>query len=211
MKTAIIIGSSGLVGSHLVEQLIQSPYYSKLILLNRRKSAFTHPKIEERLINFDQPDLSGLSGDDIFCAIGTTIKKAGSKEAQYKIDCEYPTQFAKILRSTVTSQFILVSSLGAKEESSNFYLSTKGHLEENLTKLHFHSLLILRPSLIMGNRQEFRLGEKIAVVVMKALSPLMMGSLKKYKGVQASAIATKMIAVANQNLNGKHIFESDSI
>jgi uncharacterized protein YbjT (DUF2867 family) len=211
MKVAIIIGSTGLVGSHLVEQLTRSEYYSKLILLNRKKSAYVHAKIEEHSINFDQPDLSHIKGEDIFCAIGTTLKKAGSKEAQYKIDCEYPTLFAKLLRGGHSEQFILVSSLGANAESGNFYLRTKGQLEKNLEYLHFHSLLIVRPSLILGDRKEFRLGEKIGTIIMKALGLVMLGSLKKYKGVEASAIAAKMIAVANQHLNGIHIFESDSI
>jgi uncharacterized protein YbjT (DUF2867 family) len=104
-----------------------------------------------------------------------------------------------------------VSSLGANAESGNFYLRTKGQLEKNLEYLHFHSLLIVRPSLILGDRKEFRLGEKIGTILMKTLGLVMIGPLKKYKGVQASAIAAKMIAVANQHLNGKHIFESDKI
>lgn len=211
MKTAIIIGSTGLVGSHLVEQLIRSKYYSKIILLNRRKSTYNHSKIEEQVINFDQPDLNSVLGEDVFCAIGTTIKKAGSKEAQFKIDCEYPSQLAKLLHSKNAKQFILVSSIGANINSGNFYLRTKGQLEKNIEALNYGACLILRPSFILGHRNEFRLGEKIGIIFMKVLAPLMLGPIKKYKGVQASDIATKMIAVANENFKGKHVFESDSI
>lgn len=211
MKTAIVIGGTGLVGSNIVTQLSDSNFYSKIILLVRKKANINLPKVEECIINFDNIDTSFIIGDDVFCAIGTTIKKAGSKENQYKIDCEYPFKIAKIAKVNNAKQFIVVSSLGSNSKSSNFYLRTKGELEEKISALNFETFIILRPSFILGDRKEFRLGEKIAVVFAKILSPLFIGAFKKYKGVNASSIAKKMISSANEKLIGKHIIESDKI
>jgi len=211
MKTAIVIGSTGLIGSELVQHLQENPNYSMVILLNRRSSGVAHPKLTERIINFDAPDLNGIHGEDLFCAIGTTIRKAGSKEAQYKIDCEYPSTLAALLKAQGAKQFLLVSSIGADEQASNFYLKTKGQLEKNIRDLNFETTVIVRPSILLGKRKEFRLGEKIAIVLMQLLSPLMIGSFKKYKGVQAAKVASKMVELANAGLKGLHIIESDTI
>lgn len=211
MKTAIIIGSTGLIGSELLSQLQSSSHYNKIILLNRRSSGIKHEKVEERIINFDAPDLHGISGQDVFCAIGTTLRKAGSKPAQFKIDCEYPSTLAALLKAQGVKQFLLVSSIGADENASNFYLKTKGQLEKNITQLQFENTVIVRPSILLGKRKEFRLGEKIAIVLMQALSPLMLGSFKKYRGVQAAKVAAKMISSANSGVKGLHIIESDKI
>jgi len=211
MKTAIVIGSTGLIGTELVNQLINHPNYQKVILLNRRESAFKHAKIEERLLNFDAPETKGITCDDVFCSIGTTLRKAGSKAAQFKIDCEYPTTLAALLKHQGATQFALVSSLGANAEASNFYLRTKGQLEKNITDLNYNCTIIVRPSILLGDRKEFRLGEKIGIVLMQALRPLMQGAFKKYRGVKASKVAAKMIESCNSNLKGLHIIESDNI
>jgi uncharacterized protein YbjT (DUF2867 family) len=211
MKTALIIGATGLVGSKIVRRLNDSKFYSNVVLLVRRKSEFNHMKFEERIIDFDNIDKDLIKGDDVFCAIGTTIKKAGSKENQHKIDCEYPFKIAQFAKANNAKQFILVSSLGADPNSSNFYLRTKGELEEKISTLNFETFIILRPSIIIGKRPEFRLGETIGIFFITLIGPLFFGSLKKYKGVRAGAIAARMITAANQNLKGKHIIESDRI
>lgn len=211
MKTALIIGATGLAGSKIVNQLNNSKFYSNVILLVRRKSEFNHLKFEERIIDFENIDANLVKGDDIFCAIGTTIKKAGSKENQHKIDCEYPLKIAQIAKANNVKQFILVSSLGAHAKSSNFYLRTKGELEEKISALNFETFIILRPSIILGKRNEFRLGETIGIFFMSILGPLFFGGLKKYKVVHASSIAKRMITLANENLKGKQIIESDKI
>ena len=211
MKTALIIGATGLVGSKIVRRLNDSKFYLNVVLLVRRKSEFNHLKFEERVINFDNINQELIKGDDVFCAIGTTLKKAGSKENQYKIDCEYPFKIAKIAKANNAKQFILVSSLGADPNSSNFYLRTKGELEEKIATLNFETFIILRPSIIIGKRPEFRLGETIGIFFITVFGPLFFGNLKKYKGVRAGAIASRMVIAANQNLKGKHIIESDKI
>ena len=211
MKTAIVIGATGLVGAYLVNELNDSKLYNKVIILVRRKTDLNHLKLEERIIDFENIDASIIKGDDIFCAIGTTLKKAGSKENQYKIDCEYPFKIAQLAKENNVKQFILVSSIGADAKSTNFYLRTKGELEEKISTLNFNAFIVLRPSFILGDRKEFRLGEKIGIFFAILLGPLFIGGLKKYKGVNAKVIAKKMIRLANENLSGKQIIESDKI
>src|SRR4051812_18089976 len=202
MKTALVIGATGLVGSHLVEQLAKDDYYSRIVILSRRNLQYLNPKKEVRVIDFDHPDVSAIKGDHVFCAIGTTIKKAGSKENQYRIDCEYPERLAKIAKQIGAKKFVLVSSLGANAGSGNFYLRTKGDLEEKLKALNFESLIIIRPSFILNKRDEFRVGEKIGIVLARLLKPLMVGGLKRYSGVNASDIAKKMVGLSLSNEKG---------
>ncbi len=127
-KTALVIGATGLVGSTLVPLLLASPSYAKVVLLVRRPLPLAHAKLVQSVIDFDQPDASLVQGDDLFCAIGTTLKKAGSQAAQYQIDCTYPHELAKLAQANGCQQFILVSSIGADAQSGNFYLRTKGDL-----------------------------------------------------------------------------------
>jgi uncharacterized protein YbjT (DUF2867 family) len=211
MKTALVIGATGLIGSHLVELLGKDERYSKIIILSRRKIQYLNPKKIVQVIDYDNPDTSVVKGDDVFCAIGTTIKKAGSKENQYRIDCEYPARLAQIAKQNGAQKFILVSSIGADPKASNFYLRTKGDLEEKLKAINFDSLVILRPSILLGQRREFRLGERIGIFVMQALRPLMIGSFKKYRGVAASAVAQRMLQAAVSNTQKLEVISSEEI
>lgn len=211
MKTAIIIGATGLVGSTLVKQLLDNPNYSKVVLLLRKPLNISHSKLIQEVINFDELDASKIMGDDLFCAMGTTLAKAGSKENQYRIDCTYPYEIGKIAKVNGVKQFILVSSAGANFESSNFYLRTKGDLEKKIQSIGFQNFVSVRPSILLGDRQESRLGEKIGKAVFNLLSPLMFGSLRKYRSVEASDVAKSMQKFANQELNGVKYVEYDDI
>ena len=211
MKTAIVIGATGLVGSTLVEQILENPAYSKVVLLLRKPLNISHSKLVQEVIDFDNPDASKIVGDDLFCAMGTTLAKAGSKESQYKIDCTYPYEIGKIAKANGVKQYILVSSVGADVESSNFYLKTKGELERKIELLGFQNFVSLRPSLLLGNREESRLGEKIGTVISNILSPLLFGSLRKYHGIEASDVAKAMQRFANQALSGVKYVEYDEI
>ncbi len=211
MRTALVLGSTGLVGSELVKLLTTTDFYSSVLLLNRRASGYAHPKISESIIDFDAPALDDIRGEDLYCALGTTLRKAGSEAAQFKIDCEYPTTIARRLREQGTGQILLVSSVGADPQASNFYLRTKGQLEENIIGLGFESTVIVRPSLLLGARGDFRAGEVAASLVMKVLSPLMLGSLRKYRGIEASKVAARMVKEAKSGTAGVRIIESDRI
>ena len=213
MKTALIIGSTGLIGSHLLNQLLDSNDYIKVITFVKRDTGLKHPKLTQHIINFDQPETYKelVVGDDLFCTIGTTIKNAGSKDAFRKVDFEYPKEFATIALQNNVKQFLIISSLGADANSGNFYLKTKGEIQDFLRECNFESVTVLQPSLLLGNRKEFRLGEKIGSFFMKLFSFLLIGNLKKYKPIQSEAVAKAMFSSAQKNYKGFHIIESNEI
>ncbi len=213
MKTALIIGSTGLIGSHLLNLLLDSNDYIKVITFVKRDTGLKHPKLTQHIIDFDKPETYKelIVGDDFFCTIGTTIKKAGSKEAFRKVDFEYPKQFAASALENKVKQFLIISSLSADANSGNFYLKTKGEIQDFLKKCNFESVAVLQPSLLLGNRTEFRLGEKIGAFFVKTLSFLLLGNLKKYKAIQAEDVARAMFIIAQKNNSGFKIYESDSI
>jgi hypothetical protein len=201
-KTAIIAGATGLVGEQLLNQLLSDPAYGKVIAIVKKPLEITHEKLEQQVIDFGQllAAIGGLKADHGYCCLGTTIKKAGSKEKQYIIDHDYVVEFARGCHLAGVTRFAVVSSIGANAGSSNFYLRTKGEMERDLQKIPFQ-----------GINKEFRAGEKTAVTVMKALSPLLVGGLKKYRGVQASAVAQCMIRQILSEEDGVKIIRSDEV
>jgi uncharacterized protein YbjT (DUF2867 family) len=213
MKTALMIGSTGLIGSHLLELLLDSDDYEKVITFVKRDTGIKHPKLTQHIVDFDKPETykNFITGDDFFCTIGTTIKKAGSKEAFRKVDFEYPSQFASFAAQNKVKQFLIVSSLGADLNSGNFYLKTKGEIESFLKDADFESVAVLQPSLLLGNRNEFRLGEKIGAFFMKTFSFIFLGKLKKYKPIESTAVAKALLKVAQRNDKGFKTYESDTI
>ena len=213
MKTALIIGSTGLVGSHLLNLLLDSNDYLKVITFVKRDAGIKHPKLTQHIIDFDKPETYKelVVGDNFFCTIGTTIKKAGNKEAFRKVDFEYPKQFAAFTLQNKVKQFLIISSLGADANSGNFYLKTKGEIQDFLKDCNFESVAVLQPSLLLGNRTEFRLGEKIGAFFMKTLSFLFLGNLKKYKVIEGKTVAKALLAIAKTNNSGFKIYESDVI
>ena len=213
MKTALIIGSTGLIGAQLLQLLLGSQEYDKVITFVKRDAGIKHPKLIQYIIDFDKPETyqDFVKGDDFFCTIGTTIKKAGSKPAFKKVDFEYPKQFATIALHHKVKQFLIVSSLGADANAANFYLKTKGEIEAFLKQCTFESVTVLQPSLLLGNRTEFRLGEKIGAFFMKMTSFLFVGSLKKYKPIESETVAKALFTIAQNNRKGFQINESDAI
>jgi len=213
MKTALIIGSTGLTGSHLLQLLLDSPAYEKVISFSYRDSEIKHPKLVHHIVDFDKPETfcNLVKGDDFFCTLGTTIKKAGSKEAFRKVDFLYPKQFANCAMDNGVSQFLIISALGADVKSSNFYSKTKGEIENYLQKNTFKSVSIMRPSLLLGNRAEFRLAERIGGAVMTVLGFVFVGPLAKYKAIEAETLASGMYNIAQKNKPGFGIYESDEI
>ena len=211
MKTALIIGGTGLIGSKLLKLLLESSDYEKVIAFSKREMQLKHPKLVVEIIDFDKPESYAnlVQGDDFFCTIGTTIKKAGSKEAFRKVDYQYPKQFATIALENGIKQFLLISSLGADEKSGNFYLKTKGEIQSFLKNSSFESVSIVQPSLLLGDRKEFRFGEQVGAVVMKIFSFLLIGSLKKYKAIHGDTVAKALFTVAQKSKKGFTIYESD--
>jgi uncharacterized protein YbjT (DUF2867 family) len=212
-KTALIAGSTGLVGNELLNLILNDDYYSKVISVVRNSTGISNAKLKEIKIDFENIEnySSEILGNDIFCCLGTTIKKAGSKINFKKVDLDYPLQIAAAALVNGAQQFSVVSSIGADKNSKTFYTSVKGELEEELKKLNYFSLNIFRPSLLTGDRDEFRLGEKIAQLFMKIFSFLFIGNLKKYKAIEAKIVAAAMLYAAKRNSEGINIFESDEI
>ena len=213
MKTALIIGSTGLIGSELLNLLLESSHYTKVITFVKRDTGIKHPKLTQHIIDFDKPETYKelVVGDDFFCTIGTTIKKAGSQKAFRKVDFEYPRQFAAFALQNRVKQFLIISSLGADANSGNFYLKTKGEIQDFLKDCNFESVAVLQPSLLLGNRTEFRLGEKVGAFFMKSLSFLFLGNLKKYKPIEGKTVAKALLKIAQKNDTGFKIYESDVI
>ena len=213
MKTALIIGSTGLIGSQLLNLLLDSNDYLKVITFVKRDTGIKHPKLTQYVIDFDKPETYKdlVVGDDFFCTIGTTIKKAGSKKAFRKVDFEYPRQFAAFALQNKVQKYLIISSLSADASSGNFYLKTKGEIQDFLKDCNFESVSVLQPSLLLGNRTEFRLGEKVGAFFMKTLSFLFLGNLKKYKPIEGKTVAKALLKIAQTNNKGFKIYESDVI
>jgi uncharacterized protein YbjT (DUF2867 family) len=212
-KTAVVAGATGLVGGHVVRVLLDRPEYSRVTVLVRRKPDLTHPRLEQRLVNFDQLDeqADAFVGADVFCCLGTTIKRAGSQAAFRKVDFDYPLALGRLARQQGARRFLLVSSMGANAESGVFYSRVKGEIENALAELGLPALLIFRPSLLLGERQEHRAGERIGAAVMKVVGPLLVGRLRKYRAIHGRTLARAMVYAAGQPWTGCHLFESDRI
>ena len=212
MKTALVFGSSGLVGSHLVRLLNKNSIYEKIKLFVRSTSEIKTSKIE--IINTDFKNLSNhkedINGDDCFFCIGTTKKNTPDKDEYRRIEYDIPVEIAKIAKSNSINSFFYVSSGFADAKSSSAYLKNKGQVEEELIKLNFSILGIMRPSFLVGNRKEKRPGEEVGIFFFKIFSPLLLGPLKKMRPIQSEKVAKVMINVANENLK-KTIFESNEI
>ena len=212
MKTALLFGASGLVGSHVLNQLISNNSYSKIKLFVRTTINISDPKIE--IIQTDFKNLENhredIKGDDCFFCIGTTKKNSPDKNEYKRVELEVPKQVAQIAKSNSVNSFVFISSGYADPKSSGDYLKFKGEVEEELKRLNFQKLGIMRPSFLLGDRKEKRIGEKIGIFVFKLLSPLFLGPLKKMKPIQSATVAKAMITIT-QNKVSKTIFESDEI
>lgn len=210
---ALIAGSSGLVGQKLLQLLLDSAHYSKIYSLVRKPSGIQHPKLEELIFDFNAPkNYENLpSVKDIFCCLGTTIKKAGSQEAFKKVDFEYPLLLAKAGKNNEAQSFHVITALGADANSTFFYNKVKGELQDALKKLNFDQLYIYQPSLLVGERSESRPGEKLAIKVMPLIELFLIGPLKKYKGIKVEAVAKAMLYTALNNHEKLKIILSDEI
>ena len=212
MKTALLFGVSGLVGGHLLNQLIKNNNYSKIKLFVRSVPQISDPKIE--IIETDFNNLENhnedIKGDDCFFCIGTTKQNSPDKNEYQRVELEVPKQIAQIAKSNLVNSFIFVSALYANPKSSGNYVRFKGMVEEELKRLNFQKLALMRPSFLMGDRKEKRVGEKIGIFVFKLLSPLLLGPLKKMRPIHSETVAKAMIRAANENLE-KNIFESNEI
>ena len=212
MRTALVFGSSGLVGRHLLNQLIKDDNYNKIKIFVRSEPEINNSKVEIIKIDFNNLENHNedIKGDDCFVCIGTTKKNSPDKDEYKRVELEIPKEIAKIAKSNSVNSFIFVSALYANPKSSGDYIRFKGLVEEELKELNFPKLAILRPSFLIGDRKEKRVGEKIGIFVFKLLSPLLLGPLKKMRPIHSETVAKAMIAVIQNNIQ-QTIFESNEI
>ena len=212
-RTALVVGASGLVGGHCLQYLIKDDVYSSVTILVRKEIALQHPKLHQHIVNFDRLDENSslIKADDIFCCLGTTISKAGSKANFKKVDLEYPLKAAQIALANGANQYLLVTAMGANKWSLIFYNRVKGEVEDALKKPGYQAVHIFRPSLLLGERKETRVGEKLGTILFNATSPLFLGPLKKFRAIQAKAVAGAMVVCAKRNSKGVFVYESNEI
>lgn len=210
--TATLVGATGLIGGYLLNELLNDPYFDTVRILIRRPIDITHPKLEKKIVDLNDSDsvLVALSNSGVvFCAIGSTMKKVkGDKDAYRKIDYDIPVNLARFCKMTGCEKFILVSSAGANAKSSNFYQRLKGETDEAVKQAGPKTIHIMRPSLLLGERKEFRPGENIGKAVMTSLSFLIP---EKYKAIQAKDVAKVMLVLAKKNDEGFFIHENREI
>jgi uncharacterized protein YbjT (DUF2867 family) len=207
--TAIVAGATGLIGGQLLQYLLNHSEFRRVIILVRRTTGLTHAKLTELVVDFDHLDAVGeyFKGAILFCVLGTTIKKAKSKEAFRQVDYEYPLQLAILAHRHEALQFHIVTAMGSNAKSSIFYSQVKGEVEGAIKVLGLRSLHIYHPSLLLGIRQEFRFGERLAMVLMKAASMAMIGSLSKYKAIEAKTVAIAMVHASLKERTGTFVYE----
>ena len=212
MKTALLFGSSGLIGGHLLNKLIQNNFYNKIKIFVRAEPEIQDSKIEIIKVDFNnlKNHIEDIKGDDCFFCIGTTKQNSPDKNEYKRVERDMPVEIAKIAKANSVNSFIFVSSGFADSKNSGAYLRYKGEVEEELKKIKFSKLGIMRPSFLMGNRKEKRFGEKIGIFLFKLLSPLFLGPLKKMKPIHSEIVANAMIKVANEDIQ-QSIFESNEI
>ena len=214
-QTAVVLGATGMVGSNVVQQLIKNNSFSTIRLLVRKAIPKPHEKVQVVVTNFANPTQFRMDlgkGDCIFCCVGTTLKKVeGNKELYRSIDFDIAVDAARLGKDAGFKKYLLVSSVGARVSSKNFYIKLKGEIEEAVKKIGFQSTYIFRPSFLMGNRKEFRLVEFAAKAVMKIASFLMVADLKKYRGIEATDVAKAMVNAASSSEQGTFVYEYEDI
>jgi uncharacterized protein YbjT (DUF2867 family) len=210
----LLLGATGMVGGHLLGLLLDDPDYTSVTVLTRRKLGLARLKLVEVITDFDQPDSyrAHAGVDDVFCCLGTTIKKAGSQEAFRKVDFEYPIAVGKVAAEAGAKQYLIVTAVGADAKSGIFYNRVKGEVEEALRALPFpRGLKIFHPSMLLGERGESRPAERAAAALVSLTAPLFVGGLKRYRGIEGSRVARAMWNAARGEPEGTRVYEGESL
>jgi uncharacterized protein YbjT (DUF2867 family) len=208
-RTALLAGASGLVGGHLLQRLFTDPRYKRVITVSRKALGIEHPKLRPLITGFDAIEAAvaglGETVDDAFCALGTTMRTAGSRAAFRRVDFGYVVAFARAARAAGAQRFMLGSAIGASARSRVFYMRVKGETEEAVVALGYPALHIFRPGLLLGQRAESRPREALGMALMPFLNPLMLGPAKAYRGIPADTVAAAMIIAAGAERTGRQI------
>jgi uncharacterized protein YbjT (DUF2867 family) len=212
-RTAIVAGASGLVGGYCLRRLLASGLHEQVIAFVRGPLNVVHKRLQQRTVDFER--LGRMSAfpraQDVFCCLGTTMKKAGSEEAFRKVDYEYVARLAESSMRTGADRFFLVSAVGADPKSRIFYSRVKGEAEDAVARLGFSGLHIFRPSLLVGDRPEKRPGEEIGIAAARLVSGVLFGPARKYRPIKAETVARAMIVVAREGSPGAHVYNADEM
>ncbi len=210
-RTALVAGASGLVGGHLLDLLLEDQGYAAVTVLVRRELPRAHRRLAQHLVDYDRLDRTLPRADDVFCCLGTTMKRAGSADAFRKVDFTYVERLARLAWQHRARQFLLVTALSADQRSRVFYSRVKGEVEEAVRKVPFDAVHIFRPSLLLGHRRESRPAERLAMLAGGALGFLLVGPLARYRPIPARTVAAAMMRVAKEAARGVHVYQSDRI
>jgi uncharacterized protein YbjT (DUF2867 family) len=204
-RVAWVAGASGLTGRRLIDALLDAPEYTRILAITRRPIGREHARLANRIVPFEQLEtqLAGLACNDAFCCLGTTIAKAGSEDAFRAVDCDAVLRFARAARKAGATRLVVMSSVGADPAAKNFYLRVKGEMEAQVAALGFPALDIVQPGLLLGGeRAESRAGESVARLLMPLANPLLLGSMKAWRGIDAGELARAMVAIARSGRRG---------
>lgn len=213
--TAVVAGATGMMGKQLVRLLLEDPTYRRVVVLVRRNIGISHPKLVEKQVSFDrlesELDASLLKEADVFCTLGTTMKQAGSKEAFRKVDHQYPLALAKAALQYGAASYIIVTAMWASEQSRMFYTRVKGQLEKDLVSLGLPRLVILRPSLLLGDREDESFGDRATAFIFRLLGPIMIGPIARMKAIHCKDAAQAMLMMARESGPAVEVMESEVI
>lgn len=205
-KTALILGASGLIGKNLTQQLLDSNTYTLVKVLVRNPMDLEHPQLKQQIYDYDTPNAALLTADHIYCCLGTTIKTAGSEAAFRQVDYDYVVETAALAQQQGAKRLAVVSSMGADANSKMLYSRVKGEMEAAVQAQDWDALYIVRPSLLLGDRKESRLGESLGKAAAKGLDFLIPA---RYKGIEAAQVAKAMHHYLSVGTDGEHLVESD--
>ena len=207
-KTAVVFGATGLVGSHLLQHLLNDQAYTRVIAVSRRNIGFKHAKIQTVITELTSIDRVGeeLWGDCYFCCVGSTFKQTPNRSAYYAVDHDYPVKAAKIGKVLGVKTFILISAVGANQLSGNFYIKMKGETERDVAMSGIAHIGIFRPSLLTGNRQTPRLIERMSALLMKVINPILQGASSRFRSIPANQLAKAMVAASHHTHPGVTIY-----
>lgn len=212
-KTALVFGATGQTGALLTRYLLESDLYAEVIIIVRRATGLNHPKLRELVNPLTNPEFlkNEIRCDHLFCCVGTTIRKAGSQTQFKQVDFDLPVTLAHIAKENGIPCMVTISAVGANAKSNNFYLRTKGEMEQSIISYGLEKTVFVRPSLLLGKREEFRLGEQISKWIVSVINPLFIGPLKRYKAIKASTVAKAMITLANDDSKGVRFVENEEL
>lgn len=212
-RTALLLGASGLVGRHTLDRLAADGRWGRVVTLGRRPLPTASATHEDHVVDFDRLDEQAelFACDDLFCALGTTMKQAGSEEAFRRVDLEIPFEAAQLAHSQGATQILLVSALGADPGSRIFYNRTKGEAERAVEEVGFEAVQVLRPSLLTGDREETRLGERVGELALYLAAPVLVGPLRSLRPTPAEAVARALVALAAARPTGVHVYGPEEI